>query len=153
MGNMMFLAASNNASSGSGYTLWLLLLGVIAVMYFVMIRPQRNRQRQAQQMHRDLRVGHRVRTTAGIHGTVTSIDNDDVMLEVAPGVEMRFMRRAVMDVIHDGGPAADEAEPDMDATQAGEDGAEDVEDGEDGEDGAQAGTAGPKFAENGPSAD
>ena len=79
------------------------LIGIVAgfvvlfgLLYFVMIRPQRNRQRQAQQMQNTVRPGQRVRTTAGMYATVVDADDQDVVLEVAPGVHMRFLRRAVL---------------------------------------------------------
>ncbi len=45
--------------------------------------------------------GSRVRTTAGMYGTVVEVDDQDVVLEIAPGVEARFLRRAIMDVVPD----------------------------------------------------
>jgi preprotein translocase subunit YajC len=108
MGN--YLAASSSSGSGS-YTFLIVIVVLFALLYFVMIRPQRNRQRQAQQMQRQVRPGQRVRTTAGMYATVVDADDQDVVLEVAPGVHIRFLRRAVMDMLpdedqaEDGGPA------------------------------------------------
>ena len=75
---------------------------VFVGFYFLMIRPQRRRQQQAQQQQRTLSPGSRVKTTAGMYATVVEVDGDDVILEVAPGVEVRYMRRAVMEVITSG---------------------------------------------------
>jgi preprotein translocase subunit YajC len=66
-----------------------------------MIRPQRNKQRQAAAMQNTVRPGQRVRTTAGMYATVVDADDQDVVLEVAPGVHMRFLRRAVMETLPD----------------------------------------------------
>jgi preprotein translocase subunit YajC len=99
MGNMI-LAAGTTKSGSSAY----LLIGLVVlfgVLYFVMIRPQRRRQQQAMQTQRDITPGSRVRTTAGMYATVVAIEDQDVILEVAPGVEARFMRRAIMDVVPD----------------------------------------------------
>ena len=49
-----------------------------------------------------MQPGARVRTTAGMYATVVDVDGDDVILEVAPGVEVRYMKRAVMDVVSPG---------------------------------------------------
>ena len=98
MGNVILAAASTSKSSNSSF----LLIGLVvlfAILYFVMIRPQRNRQRQAQQTQREVQPGSRVRTTAGMYATVVGVEDQDVILEVAPGVEARFMRRAIMDVV------------------------------------------------------
>jgi preprotein translocase subunit YajC len=97
MGNFE-LAASSSGGSGS-YTFLIVIVVLFALLYFVMIRPQRNRQRQAQEMQRRVHPGQRVRTTAGMYATVVDADDQDVVLEVAPGVHIRFLRRAVMDTL------------------------------------------------------
>jgi preprotein translocase subunit YajC len=101
MGHHTFYLA---ASSGSRFnpTSLILILVVIVGVYMLMIRPQRRRQQQAQQSQKTLSPGARVRTTAGMYATVVDVDGDDVVLEVAPGVEVRYMRRAVMDVVSPG---------------------------------------------------
>ena len=103
------LAASTKSSSGS-YTFLLLIALVFIGFYFLMIRPQRRRQQQAQQNQRTLTPGARVRTTAGMYATVSAVDGDDVILEVAPGVEVRYIRRAVMEVLAPG-EEEEETEP------------------------------------------
>jgi preprotein translocase subunit YajC len=118
MGDMI-LAASTK-SSGTNLLPILIIVVLFGVLYMTMIRPQRNRQRQAQQMQSTVVPGQRIRTTAGIYGTIVSIEGQDVVVEVAPGVNIRMLRRAVMDVVQDGGvngagpvqePSADERKP------------------------------------------
>jgi preprotein translocase subunit YajC len=100
MGNPEYLAAA--AKSGSGnYTFLIVIVVLFGLLYFVMIRPQRNKQRQVQAMQSQVQPGQRVRTTAGMYATVVEADDTDVVLEVAPGVQLRFLRRAVMDVLPD----------------------------------------------------
>jgi len=108
MGNT--LAATSSSSSGgfSSSTLIFLVL-IVVVVYLLMIRPQQRRKQQAQQRQNSVQPGARVRTTAGMYATVVDVDGDDVVLEVAPGVEVRYMKRAIMDVVS---PADEpEAEP------------------------------------------
>jgi preprotein translocase subunit YajC len=126
MGPHIVLAASTK--SGSTNLLPILIIVVLfGVLYMTMIRPQRNRQRQAQQMQNTVTPGARIRTTAGIYGTVKSIEDGDVVVEIAPGVNIRMLRRAVMEVVQDGGgvggvngsgpasePSQDEHEPQAD---------------------------------------
>ena len=95
-------AAASTKSGSSSYTFLLLIVLVFIGFYFLMIRPQRRRQQQAQQQQRTLTPGARVRTTAGMYATVSAVDGDDVILEVAPGVDVRYMRRAIMEVISPG---------------------------------------------------
>src|SRR5437763_9934329 len=111
---MGFAAAAEAAtkSSGSALTFPILIVLVFVGFYFLMIRPQRRRQQQVQQQQRTVAPGARVRTTAGMYATVIEVDGDDVVLEVAPGVEVRYLKRAIMQVIAPGEqPETDEAEP------------------------------------------
>jgi preprotein translocase subunit YajC len=102
LGNVAILAAGSTPSKGNPYLFPIIIVALFGLLYFVMIRPQRNRQRQAAQMQNEIMPGQRVRTTAGMYATVVSIEGDDVVLEVAPGVNVRYMRRAIMNVVPDG---------------------------------------------------
>jgi len=99
MGNLILAASSTSKSSGGSYLFLVAIVVLFGLLYFVTIRPQRNRQRAAQQTQSQLEPGDRVRTTAGMYATVTSVEDQDVVLEVAPGVEVRFLRRAILDVV------------------------------------------------------
>ena len=95
------LAATSSKGGFNPSTLILILIVVVA-FYLLMIRPQQRRKQQAAQQQNTIAPGARVRTTAGMYATVVEVDGDDVLLEVAPGVEVRYMRRAVMDVVSTG---------------------------------------------------
>ena len=101
---IMYLAATGS-SSKSSLTPILIIAVLFGVFYLLIIRPQRNRQRRAQQTQGGVEPGQRVRTTAGIYGTVTRIDDPDVELEIAPGVEIRILRRAILDILPEDSPA------------------------------------------------
>lgn len=77
-------------------------------LYLLVIRPQRARARALAQVQNALSVGSQVITTAGIHACVMAIDGEDVVLEVAPGVQVRFARAAVVQVSPTEGPTAPE---------------------------------------------
>jgi preprotein translocase subunit YajC len=97
---MGIIAAAEAASKGSSsLTFPILIVLVFVGFYFLMIRPQRRRQQQVAQQQRTVNPGARVRTTAGMYATVVAVDGDDVVLEVAPGVEVRYLKRAVMEVV------------------------------------------------------
>jgi preprotein translocase subunit YajC len=98
----MILAASKGSSGGGSLVFLLIIVALFGLLYFVTIRPQRNRQRQAMQTQREVGPGARVRTTAGMYATVVAVDGDDVILEIAPGVEVRYLRRAIMEVVSGG---------------------------------------------------
>jgi preprotein translocase subunit YajC len=73
-----------------------LLLGV---MYVMMIRPQRRRQAQHQTMVESAGVGEDVLTTGGIYGTVTEVEGDDLVVEIADGVSVHMTRRGIAAVL------------------------------------------------------
>lgn len=124
MGNVEILAAAKTATGGGNLLLLVGIIAFIGLMYFTMFRPQRNRQRQIQQAQNAIVPGQRVRTTAGMYATVVSIDDGDVVLEVAPGVNVRYMRRAIMEVI----PSETDADATGESGAAGEAGAAGVTD-------------------------
>jgi preprotein translocase subunit YajC len=102
-----------------------------------MIRPQRRRQQQVAQQQRTVEPGAEVRTTAGMYATVTAVDGDDVVLEVAPGVNVRYLKRAIMEVVSPGEEPPAEEEPEAYADEEPEayadedhDGTEDAADDE-----------------------
>ncbi|TDE59307.1 preprotein translocase subunit YajC [Nonomuraea mesophila] len=85
------------------------LILLVVVFYFLLIRPQRKRQQEAVKMQNSLTPGTRVMTTTGLFGTVVTVDNEDVVLEVAPGVETRWVKAAIGRVVTPGdAPAGDE---------------------------------------------
>lgn len=74
----------------------LVFLGfLIAIFYFMLIRPQKRRVQQHKQLVEATQVGDEVVTIGGVHGTVTAIADDTIDLEVAPGTTVRFVRSAV----------------------------------------------------------
>jgi len=63
----------------------ILLIGV--VFYFMLIRPQRKKDKQVKKMLSELKVGDRVTTIGGMHGTVTGVRDDNLLVSVGPGKE------------------------------------------------------------------
>ncbi|MEV3926373.1 preprotein translocase subunit YajC [Actinomadura coerulea] len=101
MGSDIILAAG---SGGSGSFNLLLLLAVPLVFYFLLIRPQSKRRKEQMQMQNAMEPGARVLTTSGMRATVVSVDDDGIVLEIADGVEVRFVKQAVMQVLKDDEP-------------------------------------------------
>ena len=67
----------------------LMFVVIIAIMYFMMIRPQRKQQKKIETFRNGLQVGQEVVTSGGMYGKIKSIDNGIVMLEVAHNVVVR----------------------------------------------------------------
>ena len=77
----------------------LMIVAAGAAFYFLIIRPGRQRQRQQQEMIASLQPGAEVMTTAGIFGTVAAVTDDQVSVEVSPGVFLRLLPAAIARVV------------------------------------------------------
>jgi preprotein translocase subunit YajC len=75
------------------------LLLLVLAFYLLIMRPARNRQRDAQAIQRALAPGQQVMTTAGLYATVAAVEEEAVLLEVAPGVTCRYARPAVARIL------------------------------------------------------
>ncbi|MGC5032135.1 preprotein translocase subunit YajC [Micromonospora sp. DT229] len=93
----MFHAAEG--SGASSFTPILMIALLVGVMYFMMIRPQQKRRREAEAMQSGLSIGDEVVTIGGLYGTVSGIEDDSVLLEVSPGVQTRYARPAIARVV------------------------------------------------------
>jgi preprotein translocase subunit YajC len=90
----------------------ILLLAVLVLLWALLIRPQRSRQRQQQELLTSIEPGDEILTVGGMYGIVQEIDEeDDLIVEVADAVHVRIARRAVAGVVK---PDADEDEEDED---------------------------------------
>jgi preprotein translocase subunit YajC len=108
----VFIAASGSSGS-AGLLIWLVALA--AIFYLLILRPSRRRQQQALQVQNKLEPGAEVVTTSGLYGTVSAVEDDVVVLEVAPGVTNRYAKQAIMRVL-----ARDEERPYEDRLDDGE---------------------------------
>ena len=71
------------------------LLMVMAVFYFIMIRPTQKKQKKRQQLLGGLKKGDKVVTTSGIIGTIVGTSEKTVMLKIADNVKVKLIRSAV----------------------------------------------------------
>ena len=78
------------------------LVLMFVVLYFVMIRPQMKRQKEARAMIEALAKGDEVATAGGVLGKITSLGDTYLGLEIANGVEIKIQRSAVVQVLPKG---------------------------------------------------
>lgn len=64
-------------------------------MYFLLIRPQRRRQREAVALQSAIEVGDEVMTTSGVYGFITSFDGDIAWLEIDDNVQIRIAKQSI----------------------------------------------------------
>lgn len=89
----LFLQAlGQNSSQYFTLALW---IGVIAVMYFFMIRPQQKKQKDQKNFVTSLKRGDSVVTIGGLHGRIVSVEATTVVIEVDRGVKMTFEKSAI----------------------------------------------------------
>ena len=87
------------APSGSPLTSMLpMFIAFIAIMYFLMIRPQQKREKERREMLGALAKGDEVVTTGGVCGTVVNLSENHVVLRVDDDVTMQFLRSAIAQV-------------------------------------------------------
>lgn len=75
--------------------MFVFLLLLFGMFYFLIIRPQRRRQREHQDLVASLRRGDRVVTIGGIHGQVESITEDSFVIKVESGVTLRMAKGSI----------------------------------------------------------
>ena len=71
------------------------LVAIVGLFWFMVIRPAQRRQREVRDLQASLQVGQRVMMTSGVYGTITSLADDSLMLEIAPGTQIEIARAAV----------------------------------------------------------
>lgn len=77
------------------YTFLISLALMVGIFYFLLIRPQQRRVRQQRELVNSLQIGDEVITIGGMFGTIKRMDDDEVTLEVSPGVDVRMVKSAV----------------------------------------------------------
>lgn len=85
----------------------IILVALFALMWLLLIRPQRRRQAEQAQLQDVLEDGDEILTAGGIHGIVRGVDDEIVHLEIAPGTTVRLDRRAVAGVVQEPEPQAE----------------------------------------------
>ena len=97
-------------ASGGGSGFFLLIILAFGFLWLVLVRPQKKRQLAQQRMLSEVKVGDEVVTAGGIYGRVTQDVGDDVMLRIAPDLEVRVARRAIGGVVPPDEPEQPDAE-------------------------------------------
>src|SRR5262249_25774195 len=93
----------NYRSRAPSVALFIPIIIIFGVTYLLLIRPQQQRIRRHQELVSAVRVGDEVVTGSGMYGTVTELDDEDVTLEVASGVTIRFLPVAIQRINRDNG--------------------------------------------------
>ena len=93
--------AADGASGGAagGIMTFLPFVAIIAIFYFLIIRPQNKKQKETQKMLAALKKGDKVVTIGGIHGTIQSVREQSVVLKVDENTKIEFNRSAISGIV------------------------------------------------------
>jgi preprotein translocase subunit YajC len=95
----------------------LIIVVLFALFWLLMIRPQRRRQAEQNALIQNVEVGDEIVTAGGLFGHVQGVADDELLVEIAPGTNVRIARRAVAGIV---GPEDEEDEEDEEELEAGE---------------------------------
>ncbi len=85
----------------------IIIVAMFALLWLLLIRPQRQRLNEQRRLHAEIEVGDEILTAGGIYGLVRELgEEDDLVVEISPGTEVRMARRAVAAIV----PPEDEDE-------------------------------------------
>lgn len=83
------------AAGGGGLSGMLMIVAMIVIFYFFMIRPQQKKQKEIKKAREAMKNGDKVVTAGGIHGKIKDIADATIMIEVAPGMQIKVDKSSV----------------------------------------------------------
>jgi preprotein translocase subunit YajC len=86
------------AQDGQGGSIWSMVLmfgSIIAIFYFMIIRPQQKRTKEREKLLDSIKKGDKIITAGGIHGTVIGIEDKTVLIQIADNVKVKLERGSV----------------------------------------------------------
>jgi preprotein translocase subunit YajC len=89
-------AANSSASPMANYTFYILIAATFAIMYFFMIRPQKKKEKERQNLIASIQKGDKVLTVGGMYGIVDELKgNDIIVIKVSGNTKIEFTRNSV----------------------------------------------------------
>ncbi len=103
-----FLAAAASTEAPPAWIQWLPIVGMIAIFWFLIIRPQMKRQKEHQQKISALKKGDKVITAGGLVGKVAKVDDVYAEIDLAQGIRVKAVKSTIGDIIPPGGNPAND---------------------------------------------
>src|SRR6188768_353086 len=100
------LAAGSAAGAPPGWVQFLPIVGMVLIFWFLIIRPQMQRQKQHAAKISAVKKGDTVVTAGGLYGKIVRVDDDTVELEIAQGVKVKAVKSTLGDIVAPGGKPA-----------------------------------------------
>ncbi len=101
LSQFLFFGQVGGGSGGSPFSGLIILIPLFGLMYFLLYRPQQQKQKQLQEMLSKLKVGDKVMTTSGAIGVISKVSEKIVHITLAEKVEIKFVRAAVAEILKD----------------------------------------------------
>lgn len=89
-------AAEQPAAPGGGWSFWVMIIAMIAIMYFFMWRPESKRRKQMEAFRKGLKKGDKIITAGGIYGTIKEVHETSLLIEVDSNVTLRVDKNMVV---------------------------------------------------------
>ena len=90
-----YAGTQGNGQNPSVWPMLLIFAGIIAVFYFIAIRPQQKQRKRHQELVAALQRGDEVIMASGMMGIISKVEDDNVTVKVAKNTELRFQKQAV----------------------------------------------------------
>ena len=90
------VVAEQEPSFFAQYSMWFMILGMIAIMYFFMWRPESKRRKQMQEFRDGLKKGDKIITAGGIYGVIKEVHETSLLIEVDSNVTLRIDKNMVV---------------------------------------------------------
>ena len=103
-----FLAAGAAGSAPPGWLQFLPIIGMVAIFWFLIIRPQMKRQKAHQAKIAAVKKGDQVVTAGGLLGKVIKVDDQYAEIEIAQGVRVKAVKSTLGDIVQPGGKPAND---------------------------------------------
>ena len=88
--------AAQQQPAGSGWTFWVMIIAMIAIMYFFMWRPESKRRKQMENFRKGIKKGDKIITAGGIYGVVKEVQETSLLIEVDSNVTLRIDKNMVV---------------------------------------------------------
>lgn len=102
------LAAGSTAAAPPGWIQFLPIIGMVAIFWFLIIRPQMKQQKAHRAKIAAVKRGDQVVTAGGLLGKVTKVDDEYVELEIAQGVKVKAVKSTLGDIVPPSGKPAND---------------------------------------------
>ncbi len=105
---MLDFLAAGTAGGAPGWTSFLPIIGMVAIFWFLIIRPQMRQQKLHREKVAGVKKGDQVITAGGLVGKVTKVDDQYAEIEIAQGVRVKVVKATIGDIVQPGGKPAND---------------------------------------------